>query len=190
MGKALVEQLPLFESVLLRCEEILATLPDSPSWSIVDELKKEPGISNVYKSLYSQALCTALQLGIVILLRSWGIVPAAVVGHSSGEIAAAYSAGLISFENAIIVAYYRGLYLYRTAADESQRPTGSMCAVGMSQRDALHLLEQYKGRIKLAAANSPGSCTLSGDTDAIEEIERYCVQNATFYRRLRVDIGQ
>jgi acyl transferase domain-containing protein len=129
-------------------------------------------------------------LGIVILLRSWGIVPAAVVGHSSGEIAAAYSADLVSFEHAIIVAYYRGLFLNRSASDKSERPKGGMCAIGMSRSDTLRFLEQYKGRVELAAANSPGSCTLSGDLDAIEEIETHCVQNATFCRRLRVDMGE
>jgi hypothetical protein len=51
MGKALIEQSPLFEGVLLKCDEILANLPERPSWSIVDELRNEAGVSNLYKSL-------------------------------------------------------------------------------------------------------------------------------------------
>ena len=185
MGKALIEQSQLFENVLRKCEEVLAQLPDRPSWSIVDEIRKCPNESKIYDSLYSQPLCTALQLGLVILLRSWGISPAAVVGHSSGEIAAAYTAEFLSLENAIIVAYYRGVFLDRA----TQSSKGRMCAVGMSQVDALRLLEQYKGSVQLAAVNSPDNCTLSGDIEPIEEIQQYCKQNAIFCRKLRVDTG-
>lgn len=185
MGKALIEQSQLFESVLRKCDEVLAQLPDGPSWLIIDEIRKCSIQSNVYESLYSQTLCTALQLGLVILLRSWGISPAAVLGHSSGEIAAAYTAGLVSFENAIIVAYYRGVFLDRITHNSK----GSMCAVGMSQSDALRLLDQYQDKVQLAAVNSPNSCTLSGDIDAIAEIQQHCEQNAIFCRKLRVDTG-
>jgi acyl transferase domain-containing protein len=190
MGKELIEQSPLFENVLRKCDEVLARLPEPPSWSIMKEISNCHDISNVYKSLYSQPLCTSLQLGLVILLRSWGISPVAVVGHSSGEIAAAYTAGLVSLEDAIIIAYYRGRFLDCITSNDSQKPKGSMCAVGMSRSDALRALEPYGGRVQLAAANSLSSCTLSGDTDAIKEIERQCVKNSIFCRRLRVDMGQ
>jgi acyl transferase domain-containing protein len=190
MGKEVLEESPLFESVLMKCEQVLASLPDRPSWSIVDEVKKSQNVSNVYKSVYSQLLCTAIQLGLVILLRSWGISPTAVVGHSSGEIASAYTAGLLSLEHAIIVAYYRGFFLDHTALDRGKNRAGSMCAVGLSQVEALLLLESYSGRLQLAAVNGPNSCTLSGDTDAINGIERECTQRKKFCRRLRVDMGQ
>lgn len=124
------------------------------------------------------------------LFKSWGILPAAVVGHSSGEIAAAYTAGLLSFEHVVIVAYYRGLFMNLTMLDAVQISAGGMCAVGMSQSVALQLLEQYKGRVELAAVISPNSCTVSGDTDAINEIERSCVESAIFCRKLRVDVGE
>jgi acyl transferase domain-containing protein len=190
MGKALAEQSPLFGSVLQKCDKVLATLPDRPSWSIADEMRKSPDVSNVYKAVYAQPLCTALQLGVVILLRSWGISPTAVVGHSSGEVAAAYAAGLLSFEHTIIVAYYRGVFLDQTTLNGLRSPTGSMCAIGMTESNTRHLLEQYDGRLQLAAVNSPNSCTLSGDTDAIEDVGRDCVQRNIFCRRLRVDMGR
>ncbi len=189
MGKALIEESPLFQAVLLKCDLVLASLPDPPSWSVVDEMKKAPDVTNVYKSLYSQPLCTALQLGIVFLLRSWGISPTSVVGHSSGEIAAAYTAGLLSFDDAIIAAYYRGVFLRSTTLDAGQKLKGSMCAVGMSQSDALQLLTKYSDRVQLAAVNSPNSCTLSGDADVIREIEKDCVEQAVFCRSLRIDMG-
>lgn len=189
MGEELIKESPLFESVLRKCDKILAGLPDQPSWSIVDQLSKAQDVSNIYKTLYSQTLCTAFQMGIVILLRSWGILPTAVVGHSSGEITAAYTAGLLSFENAILAAYYRGVFLDRTSLNGSQNLSGSMCAVGMSQSEALQLLQQYNGRVQLAAVNSSNSCTLSGDADAVAAIESFCVLHGIFHRRLRVDMG-
>lgn len=70
MGKSLMHQSPLFEAVMAECEGYLSTLPDGPSWSIRDELKKAKEVSNVYEVELSRPLCTALQLGIVVLLKS------------------------------------------------------------------------------------------------------------------------
>lgn len=190
MGKALIDQSPLFEKVLSKCDQSLASLPDPPLWSVIDEIRRPPASSNIHKSLYSQTVCTALQLGIVVLLRSWGISPIAVIGHSSGEIAAAYTAGLLSLENAIIVAYYRGLFLDCSTLDGGRMPEGSMCAVSMNRKNVLQLLGQYGGRVQLAAVNSHNSCTLSGDADAIKEIEEDCLQRNIFCRKLFVDKGQ
>ncbi|KAL9601094.1 MAG: hypothetical protein Q9179_002982 [Wetmoreana sp. 5 TL-2023] len=111
MGCGLMNLSPLLRSILQTCEDILRELPDGPSWSIIDELSKEFDRSDINDARFSQPLCTALQVGIVSLLRSWGIRPNAVVGHSSGEIAAAFAAGMISLRSAIITAYYRGLVL-------------------------------------------------------------------------------
>jgi len=111
MGRQLIEQSQLFRKTLERCDAILQRLPDSPDWSCVGELLKSAEDSRLSQSRFSQPLCAALQLGIVDLLTAWGIEASAVVGHSSGEIVAAYAAGSISFENSIICAYYRGLYM-------------------------------------------------------------------------------
>ncbi|KAH0544910.1 Type I Iterative PKS [Glutinoglossum americanum] len=188
MGKALLEQSPLFKAVLLECERVLSSLTDSPTWSIIDELSKSKGDSNIYQSCFSQPLCTALQLGLVILWRSWGLVPSAVVGHSSGEIAAAYAAGYISLRDSMVIAYYRGLSLAGVAAaSPAKKPNGAMCAVGLGEERAVALLERFEGRAQLAAVNSPGSCTFSGDRDAIEEIVGLCGETGIFCRQLRVD---
>lgn len=191
MGKVLIEQSPLFRLVLRECENVLASLDDKPAWSIIDEISKTGEDSNIYKSAYSQPLCTALQLGLVVLWRSWGVSPTAVIGHSSGEIAAAHAAGIISLEHAIIIAYYRGLYLSSSVPNLSNsEPRGSMCAVGMSEVDANTFVEEYLDQVQLAAVNSPSNCTFSGDRDAIRNIVEKCAQNGTFCRELRVDMGK
>jgi len=187
MGKKLMDSFPVFKTVLLECDTALASLSDRPAWSILDELSKAACVSNVHTAEYSQPLCTALQLGLVALWRFWGLRPNAVVGHSSGEIAAAYAAGFISLRDAIIVAYYRGLYLRRCTPGHVVK--GSMCAVGASEEQANEMLNRYEGRLQIAAVNSPTSCTLSGDHDAIEEVSETCAREKIFCRRLKVDMA-
>ncbi|KAJ5302558.1 hypothetical protein N7476_009357 [Penicillium atrosanguineum] len=139
--------------------------------------------SRVMQSQFSQPLCTALQLALVDLLRCWGIKPTAVVGHSSGEIGAAYAAGILSFQNAITCAFYRGLYMSKGVGSAS----GAMMAVGMRESEAATALEPYKGRIALAAINSSSSLTLSGDESAILELKDTLDEQKIFARRLQVE---
>ncbi|EWC44095.1 hypothetical protein DRE_07230 [Drechslerella stenobrocha 248] len=191
MGRDLIEKSMLFKSTLEECDRILQTLPDRPDWSIIEELQKPKATSQVYISTFSQPLCTALQLGLVELWKSWGISPDAVVGHSSGEIGAAYAAGILSLRDAIITAFYRGLFLSSPSNVESERssPKGAMCAIGLSQEKANKIVQKHKGKIALAAINSPTSCTLSGDQDAIDAVVQLCAESGTFCRSLRVDMA-
>ncbi|KAL8717345.1 MAG: hypothetical protein Q9225_005405 [Loekoesia sp. 1 TL-2023] len=187
MGCALIDQSPLFRSTLEDCDNILQGLPYGPSWSIVEELSKEKERSNVNEAEYSQPLCTALQIGIVCLLRSWGIKPDAVVGHSSGEICAAFAAGLITMRNAIITAYYRGHVLAKSSTlSSAAEAQGSMCAVGMGEDQCLGLLRGLEGRVQLAAVNSPYSCTLSGDRTVVQSVVNLYAEKGQFCRELKV----
>jgi acyl transferase domain-containing protein len=76
--------------------------------TVPGEFNKDEQSSNIYNPAYSQPICAALQIALVDLLDSWGVRPSAVVGHSSGEISAAYAVGGLSKESALRVAYYRG----------------------------------------------------------------------------------
>jgi acyl transferase domain-containing protein len=190
MGGILLDQSPLFRSVLEKCDGHLAKLPDAPSWSLIDELEKPKDQSNVYRARFSQPLCTALQLGLIALLDSWDIKPNVVVGHSSGEIAAAYAAGYMSLRDAIVTAYYRGLSLESPRASSEEISKGSMCAVGLSEDQSKKLLADYGSRLQVATVNSSTSTTISGDANAIQEIEAACLQNGIFCRRLRTGKGK
>lgn len=186
MGTSLIRSSPLFSAVMRECDHHLSELPDRPCWSIIEELLKPQQVSNVHKAEYSQPLCTALQLGLVTLFDSWGLIPDAVVGHSSGEIAAAYATGSISMRDAIVTSYYRGLVLGKA----SHNPAGAMCAIGLDHHDAETLIHGYAGRVQIAAVNSATSCTLSGDREPIQEIVELLVQKNIFCRKLRVDQGK
>jgi len=177
-------------TVIDRCDGFLASLRDGPAWKIRDEICKPPKISNVHDSSFSQPLCTALQLGLVEVWKEWGVAPRAVFGHSSGEVAAAFAAGMISLRDAIVIAYYRGLYMGRSNSRDISKRKGAMCAVGLGETECENLLKPYPGRAVVAAINSPSSCTLSGDEDAILEILETSKERGFFCRALRVDMGK
>ena len=186
MGRQLIEQSSMFRQTIEKCDTVLQRLPDSPDWSCVEELLRSTKDSRLTQSRFSQPLCAALQLGIVDLLRAWGIEPSAVVGHSSGEIVAAYAAGSLSFENSIICAYYRGLYMSKgTGIAATVR--GAMMAIGMTETEGRAELKAFEGRIALAAINSPSSLTLSGDEDAIIELQEALERRKVFTRKLKVE---
>ncbi|KAE8135591.1 hypothetical protein BDV38DRAFT_294606 [Aspergillus pseudotamarii] len=200
MGKGLLECFPIFQQDIQRMDRVIQSLEQPPNWSIegrflvldtedleplltkrgrVDELIAGEDCCRIHEAELSQTLCTAVQIGIVNLLARWGAKPDAVIGHSSGEIAAAYAAGAMSLESAIVVAYYRG-----QAVKMAQG--GAMAAIGLMAEDVKRYLVEGVG---IACENSPQSTTISGDSEKVDEvIEKIQSDNAdTFCRRLRVD---
>jgi acyl transferase domain-containing protein len=134
------------------------------------------------KSEYAQPLCTAVQIAILNIIKSWGVIPDAVVGHSSGEIAAAYASGAISQAEAITIAYYRG-----RGTTDVHRP-GGMAAVGLGSNDVSSFLQDG---VVVACDNSPQSVTLSGDEMALERVlqELKVAKPHVFLRRLHVEMA-
>lgn len=127
-----------------------------------------------------------LQISLVNLLASWGIYPAATTGHSSGEIAAAYTAGALTLHEAVAVAYFRG----RITSDaiESGVLSGAMAALGIGYEAAMELLKQTEtvDAITVACINSPSNVTVSGSTSSIEQLAVVAAEKNVFFRRLRV----
>ncbi|KAH9885301.1 hypothetical protein F4778DRAFT_799035 [Xylariomycetidae sp. FL2044] len=189
MGKQLLEEFPFVQARIRELEMALATLPasDRPSWLLGAELRADASKSKLHLAEYAQPLCTALQIILVDLLAAANVRFSAVVGHSSGEIGAAYAAGVISARDAIVIAYYRGVHTNLAKGADGQR--GGMLAVGTSPEDAQDVLDlpQFEGRICVAACNSPTSVTLSGDADAVEEAKDVFEDERKFARLLRVD---
>lgn len=185
MGKQLYISNPLFRKSIDDCENSISTLPDSPSWSLKEELLADP--SRLSEAAISQPICTALQIALVDLLQAAGVKLDAVVGHSSGEMAATYAAGIISARDAIRIAYYRGLHVKLAGGTGGQE--GSMMAVSLSfdEGAALCAKPEFAGRISIAASNSPTSLTISGDKDAILEAKELLDGDNTFARVLNVD---
>ena len=136
---------------------------------------------------FSQPLVTALQLAIVAVLTDWEICPQSVVGHSSGEIAAAAAAGYITPEKAIKVAYLRG-----RAALDCQSETGTkfgMLAIGVGHCNAENYLIGASEMIQIACINSPNSITVSGRVTDLQTLAAKVQADGYFARLLQVDLA-
>ncbi|KAM0212330.1 hypothetical protein ACHAQI_004728 [Fusarium lateritium] len=182
MARNLIQNDSAFHADLFNLDSALQKLRFPPSWSIINELLKPAETTQIFKSELSQPLCTAVQLALFNKFASLGISPTAVVGHSSGEIAAAYAAGYLSMEEAIMIAYYRG---YVTS---KQNPNGSMVAVGMG---ALDVSKYLCDGVVVACENSPSSSTISGDTDRVAQVVEAIKQNVpdVFVRQVNVNMA-
>ncbi|KAL4767264.1 thiolase-like protein [Aspergillus nidulans var. acristatus] len=174
MGRGLLERSVLFQQSIDKCDAVLRSLSDAPAWSLVDELKADDSILRISEAAISQPLCTAIQIALVDLLYASGIRFAAVVGHSSGEIAAVYACGIISLRAAMQIAFYRG----------KASPEGCLL---WEEAEQFCAQVDYRGRIGDAASNGPQSVTLSGDLDAIYSVKDHFDRQDTFARLLKVD---
>jgi len=192
MGAELVESSPFAASRIAELDAALQNLPTAsnrPSWTLRDQLLAAKESSRIAEAALSQPLCTAVQIILVDILREAGISFTAVVGHSSGEIGAAYAAGFVSAQDAIRIAYFRGVHAKLASSPNSHAPRGAMMAIGASSEDAEAFCreDRFAGRMQVAAVNSSSSVTLSGDEDAIDEAEKALKAEGTFARKLKVD---
>ncbi|KAJ5556997.1 Type I Polyketide synthases (Type I PKS) [Penicillium frequentans] len=186
MGRELFQHYSVFQSSLMRADAYLASF--GASWSLTEELLKDGQKSLVYQAEYSQPICTAVQIALTDLLSSWGVRPAAVTGHSSGEIAAAYACGVLSARDAMLVAYFRGLCA--TQATKRNPCLGAMLVTNASESQ----VEEYitampikMGKAVVACINSPSSVTISGDESAIDYLQEALDSSSQFTRKLDVD---
>ncbi|KAJ5653747.1 hypothetical protein N7490_000750, partial [Penicillium lividum] len=183
MGRELTLQSDCFLRTIRGLDQALAKLADAPTWTLEGELLKDDQSSRLDEAEFSQPLCTAVQIALVNILQEWGVCPDAVIGHSSGEIAAAYAAGAIGAEVAISVSYLRG-----KALKDLTEEHGGMAAVGISAEEAKKYLVNG---VTVACDNSPQSITLSGNQDTLAVVLKGIQANCpdTFCRQLNVSVA-
>jgi acyl transferase domain-containing protein len=165
------------------------------TWDPAEELLRGPEEgSRLGLPEISQPICSVLQVALVDELRAWGVTPSRVVGHSSGEIAAAYSIGALSHRDAIAAAYFRGVAATKLKSESPGLKLGMM-AVGCSREEADSLISQEArrkssgGRATVACVNSPSSVTLSGDVESLEALRAVLDERKVFARRLKVEMA-
>jgi acyl transferase domain-containing protein/SAM-dependent methyltransferase len=158
MGRNLMDQEPVFRAALAECQELFAKhgIPD-----LIDQLKRDDDDPQLNSAEFVQAATFAIQVGLTALFREWGIKPDAVIGHSIGEIAAAYSAGILTLEDSVRVVSARARLFERIIGN------GGMAAVELTSDEAHQVLKEFSG-ISLAAHNSPTSTVLSGESQALQ----------------------
>ena len=190
MGAGLLRMFPkTSRRCLLELDGVLQALPDQlrPRWSLLEELIEPREADILGQPEFSQPLSTALQLAMMAVLDSWDVQADFAVGHSSGEVAAACCAGLLTPAQAILVAYLRGL-----AAREFHpiRKMG-MLAVGLSPEGVQPYLElgAYAGEVSIACYNSPSSLTLSGPADLLSDLCETVKSDGHFARKLQVKLA-
>ncbi|KAJ5642948.1 uncharacterized protein N7484_005455 [Penicillium longicatenatum] len=185
MAKDLYLLSQCFRNSVSKLDKALQSLPDPPEWKIIDLFSYPEKGYQINTPGLSQPLCTALQIGLVDMLAEWNVHPAAVLGHSSGEIAAAYSAGALTAESAIIVAYYRGKIAEKAALRSTK---GGMAAIGLGREEVSPYLMDG---VKVACENSPRSVTLSGDSNKLNKITEniQAEKKDAFCRPLRVNVA-
>ena len=160
MGRELLVQQPVFRNEMHRCTSIIQAYA---GWDLLKELSRPDMESCLDKTEITQPALIAIQASIHQLLKSWGIQAVAAVGHSAGEITAAFAAGLLSLEEALQIACARG----RVSADS---PPGAMLAARISEAEAESLCSDSAGSLEIAAVNGPRSVVLSGDRQCVTAV--------------------
>lgn len=181
MGLAALQEYPIIMDTIQSLDRVLDRLQPKPSFKIAKLLMEndESKASRINEAEISQPLCTAIQIALVDLFCQWDIVPPVSIGHSSGEIGAAYAAGLVSAPEAIILAFCRG----RAVAQKAT--SGSMLAVGLGVDEIQDFLPPVAEDACIACENSPSSVTLSGTARSISALRDQLSSNGVFARELR-----
>ncbi|CAI6088461.1 unnamed protein product [Clonostachys chloroleuca] len=187
MGRELIYAYPSFGGQVREASEILRNY--GAKWSLYEELLRDEDSTRINEPEISQPSSVALQMCLVDLLKSWGITPTATTSHSSGEIAAAYTVGALSFKEALGVIYLRGQLATELQKVDSVR--GSMAAVGLGPEAAEKYLDNLPPgqHVLVACVNSPQSVTLSGDSDALDEVLSRLDKDGIFNRKLKVQLA-
>jgi acyl transferase domain-containing protein/acyl-CoA synthetase (AMP-forming)/AMP-acid ligase II/acyl carrier protein len=180
MGRGLLEGEPAFRSAIEACDAALRPLT---GWSIVEELRAQNDPAKLDDTELVQPLLFALQVGLAAHWRAWGIEPAAVIGHSLGEAAAAYVAGALTLDDAAKVVYHRSRLQHRVSG------RGKMAAVGLTADESTAALRGFGDRLSLAAINGPKATVWSGDPEALEVALRPLAARDVFHRVLRGQVA-
>ncbi|MCX4883657.1 type I polyketide synthase [Streptomyces sp. NBC_00847] len=162
MGRGLLAD-PTAARVLHHCDVVVQRLA---GWSLVDELVADRAGSRLADTVIAQPAVLAVQAALTEVWRSWGITPDAVLGHSVGEVGAAYAAGAIDLDTALEIVVRRGEVM------GAGRGQGAMAAVGMGAGQVADLIAPYGDQVTVAAVNSPVSTVLAGDPAALAEVEK------------------
>ncbi|WP_308211458.1 type I polyketide synthase [Actinomadura rupiterrae] len=179
MGRELLESSPVFAASISECEEVFGGLVD---WSLTDTLRGSgPGLGDVDRVDVVQPVLFAVMVSLARLWKWVGVEPDAVVGHSQGEIAAAYVAGALSLADAARVVVLRSQVLAEVAG------RGGMAAVSAPVEQVTDWLTGWDGRLEVAAVNGPLSVVVSGDVDPVAEFVDWCEGEGIRARRLAVD---
>ena len=178
MGIELLDTAPVFAQQIDACAAAFAEFVD---WSLTDVLRGAPGAPGMDRVDVVQPVLFAVMVSLAELWKSVGVRPDAVIGHSQGEIAAAYVAGALSLRDAARVVTLRSKLL------RSLTGPGGMLSIACSTERARELLAPYGSRVSIAAVNGRSAVVVSGDVTALDELVGFCADLELRTRRIDVD---
>ncbi|MFJ8043916.1 type I polyketide synthase [Kitasatospora sp. NPDC096147] len=180
MGEQLLATSQVFAERIADCERALAPYLD---WSVEDVLRRRDGAPSIERLDVVQPVLFAVMVSLAALWRSCGVEPAAVIGHSQGEVAAACVAGALSLDDAARVVTQRS----RLAL--SLQGGGGMGAVALPRAEVARRLEQWDGRLSIAVVNGPSSVLVAGDRELLAEFLDQCTADGARTRRFATDFA-
>ncbi|MEU3459410.1 SDR family NAD(P)-dependent oxidoreductase [Streptomyces sp. NPDC006733] len=179
MAVGLLDSSPVFAAEIAACGDALAEFVD---WRLEDVLRGVPGVPSLDRVDVVQPALFATMVSLAALWRSYGVEPAAVVGHSQGEIAAAYVAGALSLRDAARIVAVRAQLVRDRLAGQ-----GGMMSVALPVQQVEELLAPFAGRVSVAAVNGPASVIVAGEPGALQEIKAGCDRDEIRARLVAVD---
>lgn len=179
MGHKLYQSEPVYRAALDRCSEALSQYT---GWSLVDAIFDNEEQEKIHQTCIAQPAIFATQVALAELLNSWGIEAGCIVGHSAGEVGAAYFAGALSFDDAIKVIYHRSQLQHTTEG------MGKMLAVGLSEANLEPYIAGLDEKVSIAAVNSEEAITLAGDAEVLASIAEQLDEQGIFARFLSVGV--
>ncbi|WP_375772897.1 SDR family NAD(P)-dependent oxidoreductase [Archangium gephyra] len=180
MGRSLLHREPVFRATLEQCGRLIQ---QHLGWSLLEELTAGAESSRLDHVEVGWPVSIAVQIALTELWRTWGVEPAAVIGHSGGEIAAAYVGGALSLSDAIETICVYARMLARV------RGQGAMGLVGLSWEDTARELTGHEGQLFRAIHHGVNATVLAGKPDALDALFRSLEQREIFCRRLPVDVA-
>ncbi|MEW2378346.1 type I polyketide synthase [Micromonospora sp. NPDC047812] len=178
MAAELLDTAPVFAEKFAACAEALRPYVD---WSPTDVVRGAPDAPSLERVDVVQPTLFAVSVSLAALWESYGVRPSAVVGHSQGEIAAAYVAGGLTLDDAAAVVALRSRIIAGIAGD------GGMVSVATTADEATATITRWAGRVALAAVNGPTSVVVSGDSAALDELVAHYESREVRVRRVPVD---
>ena len=161
MAAELYRYQPVFRRVVDRCAALLRDRLERPLLDVL--FAQNDGTDAIHETAYTQPALFAVQAALIELFRSWGIVPDVVLGHSVGEFAAAYCAGVHTLDDGVSLIAERGCLMQALPGD------GAMAAIFADEGTVAASIGKA-GNIAIAAVNAPHNTVISGDRDAVTAI--------------------
>jgi acyl transferase domain-containing protein/NADPH:quinone reductase-like Zn-dependent oxidoreductase/acyl carrier protein len=180
MARELLRESPVFREAFTRCDQAIAA---ETGWRLIERLEGPDAESFLKQIDFIQPALFAMSVALAAVWTDAGVTPGVLVGHSMGEIAAAYLAGALTLEDAAKVICRRSRLMRQLSG------SGAMVSVELPASEMARWLEPFAGRVSIAAENSPGTTVVAGESEAVEQLMEWLELKEVFCRQIKVDVA-